>query len=103
MAVLTKQELIEVMAKSGKTWTEQDVINLIESMMGVGQQLGPDQVQIDKAAIAQEVINDPTFQTNFAISKKDTIDNPNSTDVATTKAVADATKIEFTNDFFETI
>lgn len=103
MAVLTKQELIEVMAKSGKTWTEQDVVNLIESMMGKGEQLGADQVQIDVLGIAQEVINDATFQQNFEITKKDTIDDPNSTDVATTKAVADAVKIEFTNDFFETI
>lgn len=101
MAVLTKQELIDIMAKSGKTWTEQDVVNLIESMMGKGEQLGPDQVQIDKAAIAQEVIKDPSFQQNFAISKKDTIDQPNSTDVATTKAVADAVAFKYDDDFFE--
>lgn len=99
MAVLAKQELIDIMAKSGKTWTDQDVINLIESMMGVGEKLGPDQVQIDKAAIAQEVINDQAFQANFAISKKDAIDQPNSVDVATTKAVADATSLRYDDDF----
>ena len=100
MAVLSKQDLINSMAQSGKTWTQQDVVNLIESMMGVGEQLGPDQVQIDKLAIAQEVINDPSFQQNFAISKKDTLENPNSTDVATTKAVADAATV-FYDDWFD--
>lgn len=101
MAQQTKSYLKQKLAQWGVRIMPQDMSDLIDSMAQPGDTITPDQIpDATVGAVADKVMTDPTFQAQFSINKVDSIANPNSTDVTTSKAVADAVATPFTNDFF---